>query len=41
MSRLYEIGQVEERDYKDDYAYFKVRIPPHCEHDFEPYVVKD
>ena len=41
MSRLYEIGQVEERDYKDDYAHFKVRIPPHCEHDFEPYVVKD
>ena len=40
MSRLYEIGQVEERDYKDDYAHFKVRIPPHCEHDFEPYVVK-
>ncbi|MGA1016253.1 MAG: GTPase HflX, partial [Limisphaerales bacterium] len=25
MSRLYEIGQVEERDYKDDYAHFKVR----------------
>ncbi len=41
MSRLYEIGQVEERDYKDDYAHFKVRIPPHCEHDFEPYIVKD
>ena len=40
MSRLYEIGQVEGRDYKDDYAHFKVRIPPHCEHDFEPYVVK-
>ncbi len=41
MSRLYEVGQVEERRFEDNDAYFKVRIPPQCHHEFEPYLVKD
>jgi GTP-binding protein HflX len=41
MSRLYEVGQVEERRFEDNDAFFKVRIPPQCHHEFEPYLVKD
>lgn len=41
MSRLYEVGQVEERRFEDDDAFFKVRIPPQCHHEFEPYLVQD
>ncbi|MDC0325755.1 GTPase HflX, partial [bacterium] len=40
MSRLYEIGQVEERRFVDDDALFKVRIPPQCHHEFEAYLVQ-
>ena len=40
MSRLYEVGQVEERVYQDAHAVFKARIPPHCLHDFKAYIVE-
>ncbi|MDG1891815.1 MAG: GTPase HflX [Verrucomicrobiota bacterium] len=41
MSRLYEVGQVEERRYEDNAALFKVRIPPQCHHEFEDFLVQD
>jgi GTP-binding protein HflX len=41
IARLHEIGQVVERDYEGDEARFKVRIPPHLHHEFEPFVVRD
>ena len=41
MSRLYEIGQVEERKYEGNDALFKVRIPPQCHHEFEKYILRD
>lgn len=41
MSRLYKIGQVEERKYEGNDALFKVRIPPQCHHEFEKYIVRD
>lgn len=40
MSRLYEVGQVEERVYQEAHAIFKARIPPHCLHDFKAYIVE-
>ena len=40
MSRLYEVGQVEERVYQDAHAIFKARIPPHGLHDFKAYIVE-
>ncbi len=40
MSRLYEVGQVEERVYQESHAIFKARIPPHCLHDFKAYIVE-
>ena len=41
MSRLYEVGQVEERRYEGNEAVFKVRIPPQCHHEFESFLVRD
>jgi len=40
MARLYEVGQVEDRRFEDNDAFFKVRIPPQCHHEFEPYLLK-
>lgn len=41
MARLYEVGQVEDRRFEGNDAFFKVRIPPQCHHEFEPYLLKD
>lgn len=42
VSRMHEVGQVVESNYDDgEVARFKVRIPPHLHHEFEPYVVKE
>ena len=40
MARLYEVGQVEDRRFEGNDAFFKVRIPPQCHHEFEPYLLK-
>jgi GTP-binding protein HflX len=41
ISRMHQVGQVVESNYEDgDVARFKVRIPPHFHHEFEPYLVK-
>ena len=40
MARLYEVGQVENRRFEGNDAFFKVRIPPQCHHEFEPYLLK-
>jgi GTP-binding protein HflX len=41
MARLYEVGQVEDRRFEGNDAFFKVRIPPQCHHEFESYLLKD
>ena len=41
MARLYEVGQVEDRRFEGNDAFFIVRIPPQCHHEFEPYLLKD
>ncbi|HAV63652.1 MAG TPA: GTPase HflX, partial [Verrucomicrobiales bacterium] len=41
IARLHEVGQIVERDYEGESARFKVRIPPHCRSEFEPYIRKD
>lgn len=42
ISRMHQVGQVVESNYDHgDAARFKVRIPPHFHHEFEPYVVKE
>jgi GTP-binding protein HflX len=42
ISRMHQVGQVVESDYEDgEVARFKVRIPPHFHHEFQPYVVKE
>jgi len=41
IARLHDVGQVVERRYDDDHAHFKVRIPPHFHHEFEPFRIRD
>lgn len=42
ISRMHQVGQVVESNYEDAaVARFKVRIPPHFHHEFEPYLVKE
>jgi GTP-binding protein HflX len=40
IARLHAVGQVVERDYNGEKAWFKVRIPPHLHEEFAPYVVQ-
>lgn len=41
IARLHAVGQVIERDYSREAAWFKVRIPPHLHDEFAPYVIKE
>ena len=41
IARLHEVGQVIERRYDGATARFKVRIPPHLHHEFEPFLVRE
>ncbi len=41
IARLHAVGQVIERDYSRESAWFKVRIPPHLHDEFSAYVVKE
>jgi GTP-binding protein HflX len=41
IARLYEVGQVVERNYDGDTARFKARIPPHVHDEFAPFVVRE
>jgi GTP-binding protein HflX len=41
IARMHKVGQVIERRYNGRTARFKVRIPPHFHHEFEPFVVKE
>ena len=41
IARLHAVGQVIERDYNGEKAWFKVRIPPHLHEEFAPYVVQE
>jgi GTP-binding protein HflX len=42
ISRMHQVGQVVESNYEDgNVARFKVRIPPHFHHEFEPYLVRE
>jgi hypothetical protein len=39
---MHQVGQVVESNYEDgNVARFKVRIPPHFHHEFEPYLVRE
>lgn len=40
IARLHEVAQVIERRYTGKTAKFKVRIPPHFQREFEPYLVR-
>jgi GTP-binding protein HflX len=39
IARLHSLGQIMEQDYSGTMARFRVRLPPHVRHEFEPYVV--
>lgn len=39
IARLHSLGQIMEQDYSGEVARFRVRLPPHVRHEFEPYVV--
>ncbi len=41
IARLHAVGQVIERDYNGEKAWFKVRLPPHLHEEFAPYVVQE
>ena len=41
IARLHAVGQVVERDYNGDQAWFKVRVPPHLHEEFAPFMVRD
>jgi GTP-binding protein HflX len=41
IARLHAVGQVVERNYDGDMAWFKVRIPPHLHEEFAPYMVQE
>lgn len=38
IARLHEVGQVVERNYDGQAAFFKVRIPPHLRSEFAPFI---
>jgi len=40
IARLHAVGQVVERDYDRDQAWFKVRIPPHLHEEFAPFIIQ-
>jgi len=40
IARLHAVGQVIERDYDRDQAWFKVRIPPHLHEEFAPFIIQ-
>ncbi len=41
IARLHAVGQVMERNYDGDKAWFKVRIPPHFHEEFAPFMVQE
>jgi len=41
IARLHAVGQVVERDYNGEKAWFKVRIPPHLHSEFAPFIVQE
>jgi GTP-binding protein HflX len=41
IARLHAVGQVIERNYDGDKAWFKVRIPPHLHEEFAPFMVQE
>lgn len=41
IARLHAVGQVVERDYSGEKAWFKVRIPPHLHEEFAPFMVQE
>jgi GTPase len=41
IARLHAVGQVVERDYNGEQAWFKVRIPPHLHEEFAPFMVRE
>jgi GTP-binding protein HflX len=41
IARLHAVGQVIERDYEREKAWFKVRIPPHLHEEFAPFIVQE
>ncbi len=41
IARLHAVGQIMEEDYSGDRARFRVRLPQHVRHEFEPYRVLD
>ncbi len=41
IARLHAVGQVIERDYDRDQAWFKVRIPPHLHEEFAPFIIQE
>jgi GTP-binding protein HflX len=40
IARLHAVGQVVERDYSGEKAWFKVRIPPHLHEEFAPFMIQ-
>ena len=40
IARLHAVGQVIERDYNGEKAWFRVRIPPHLHEEFAPFIVQ-
>ncbi len=41
IARLHAVGQVVERNYDGEKAWFKVRIPPHLHEEFAPFIVQE
>lgn len=41
IARLHAVGQVVERDYNGEKAWFKVRIPPHLHSEFAPFIIQE
>ena len=41
IARLHAVGQVIERDYNGEKAWFKARIPPHLHEEFAPFIVQE
>lgn len=41
IARLHAVGQVIERDYNGEKAWFKVRIPPHLHSEFAPFIIQE
>ncbi|MDB6065122.1 MAG: hflX [Pedosphaera sp.] len=41
IARLHAVGQVVERNYDGEKAWFKVRIPPHFHEEFAPFIIQE